>query len=120
MDLYAYDQGLNVIQAESFGRKRKSHRSHSPSIDTTLEQRTQHLYHPIDNTEDGGLSKYGSLKRRVGGGSHKRKSETSKTQKLEKFPDSVSEKCPSFTLRLHLIIIHYQVDIVVRVSMHEK
>eukprot|EP01040_Poterioochromonas_malhamensis_P008028 gene8028-8678_t len=53
--LYAYDQGLDVIQAESFRRERKSHRSHSPSIDTTLEQRVQHLYHPVDNTEEEGL-----------------------------------------------------------------
>lgn len=49
--LFAYEQGLDIIEAEAFRKERKSHRSHNSSTDAELEARVQVLYSPETGIE---------------------------------------------------------------------
>lgn len=49
--LFAYEQGLDIIEAEAFRKERKSHRSHNSSTDAELEARVRVLYSPETGIE---------------------------------------------------------------------
>ncbi len=49
--LFAYEQGLGVIETETFRKERKPHRSHNSSTDAVLEARVQVLYSPETGIE---------------------------------------------------------------------